>query len=388
MTPYGVRTQIPLLPVNKVFPRSALAPNSDRDKSYSNVYFALLACEPSARPGHIMSIVCVLERARTGPSFTVATGGTWSVVKSAAECERHARAHTAFRVTALPPELLKRCLAHLSAEMLYVPLEDPRRLRVARPIWRQTEIRLAGWSAAILRELGYIVEGGRVRPRVHRYTLAKGEDAVGVEFEYSDTSEPGWSTEILVVVSPLPGPARSSPGGGGTNARSASTRRRSARLGSRSPEDAPAASSSKRLRLGEYYDAKECRLLLSSGRYLTLLFMVHRISSVLGYLDVQVLGEGGRDSMSTTYSGSASGTMTHATGRSPSEASVSAVASARVGAPLAEADEYSEGGVVDQFELVEVPEIDLEAEEEMSSPAVSASSFKFLDEVEGRHSPT
>ena len=124
-------------------------------------------------------------------------------------------------------------------------------------------------------------------------------------------------------------------------------------------------------------------MLLPSGRYLALLFMAHRISSVLGYLDVQVLGEGGRDSM-LTYS--SSGTVTHAMGRPLSQASVSAVASARVGAPLSEDDKESEGDVEEETEPEDVPEIDLEAEEEMSSPAVSASSFKFLDEAEERHS--
>ncbi|KAI1792681.1 hypothetical protein LXA43DRAFT_865684, partial [Ganoderma leucocontextum] len=364
-TPYGIRTQIPLIPVAQVIPRNALSPPG---KSYSNMYFALLACEPTSRAGHVMAVVCTVERAHTGAGLTVATGGTWSVLESTSSSSK--QQYTAFRVTALSPELLARCRTHLSTEMLFVPLEDPQQLRVARPIWKQTEIRLAGWSTAILRDLGYAVEGGRVRSRSYRYTFVKEDDVVTIEFEYRDASE--WSTEISIVVTPQPAVG--------------SARRRSPLLGTRSPVPSPP----QRLHLGDYYDAKECRVRLSSDRYLALVFTVHRSSSVLGYLDVQVLGEGSRESAYTsTSTGTGAGTST---GRSRSDASTSisvsvgAVASARI--TPARVDEVEER---ENDEPSEVPELDLEAEaeeeeeeEEMPSPAVSASSFRFLEEAEGR----
>ena len=381
-TPYGVHTQIPLIPVSKVIPRNMLSPPG---KSYSSMYFALLACEPSSRAGHVMAVVCTLERARTGTGLTIATGGTWSVLESkpAPSSSRSSRSSkqqpTVFRVTALSPELLARCRAHLETEMLFMPLEDPQHLRVSRPIWRQTEIRLAGWSLAILRELGYVVDGGRVRSRSYRYTFVKDDDFVVLEFEYRDASE--WATEISVVVSPQPAVG--------------SARRRSPLLGTHSPVPSPPS----RLRIGEYDDAKECRIRLASGRYLALVFTVHRSSSVLGYLDVQVLGEGNRESVytsTTTSDGAGTSTLATSTGRSRSNASTSggvsvgAVASARI-AP-ARVDEMDE---MEDEEPSQLPELDLEAEaeeeeaeeEEMPSPAVSASSFQFLEEAEGRLSP-
>ncbi|KAM5546071.1 hypothetical protein V8D89_000197 [Ganoderma adspersum] len=377
-TPYGVHTQIPLIPVAKVIPRNMLSPPG---KSYSSMYFALLACEPSSRAGHVMAVVCTLERARTGTGLSIATGGTWSVLesKSAPSSSRSSKQQpTAFRVTALSPELLARCRAHLETEMLFMPLEDTLHLRVSRPIWRQTEIRLAGWSLAILRELGYAVDGGRVRSRSYRYTFVKDGDFVVLEFEYRDASE--WSTEISVVVSPQPAVG--------------SARRRSPLLGTHSPVPSPPC----RLRIGDYDDAKECRVRLSSGRYLALVFTVHRSSSVLGYLDVQVLGEGNRESVytsTTTSDGAGTSTLATSTGRSRSNASTSggvsvgAVASARI-AP-ARVDEMDE---MEDDEPSQLPELDLEAEaeeaeeeEEMPSPAVSASSFQFLEEAEGRLSP-
>lgn len=369
-TPYGVRTQIPLIPVAKVIPRNVFSPAG---KSYSNMYFALLACEPSSRAGHVMAVVCTVERARTGAGLTIATGGTWSVLESTSSSSKQQR--TALRMTALSPELLARCRAHLSTEMLFVPLEDPQHLSVTRPIWKQTEIRLAGWSLGILRELGYGVEGGRVRSRSYRYTFTKEDDVVVIEFEYRDASE--WSTEISVVVAPQPAVG--------------SARRRSPLLGTQSPVPSPPH----RLQIRDYDDAKECRVRLSSGRYLALVFTVHRSSSVLGYLDVQVLGEGNRESVYTSTSTGTSGTGTGAgtstlatsTGRTRSDASTSASAVASARAAPARVDEVDE---VEDDEPSEVPELDLEAEvdgeeeEEMPSPAVSASSFQFLEEAEGR----
>ncbi|PIL28868.1 hypothetical protein GSI_08914 [Ganoderma sinense ZZ0214-1] len=381
-TPYGVRTQIPLIPVAKVIPRNMLSPPG---KSYSNMYLALLACEPASRAGHVMAVVCTLERARTGPGLTIATGGTWSVLEpapsstSTASPKQHPTA--ALRVTALSPEMLARCRAHLSTEMLFMPLEDPQHLRVSRPIWRQTEIRPAGWSLEILRQLGYAVSGGRVRSRSYRYTLAKAEDTLILEFEYRDASE--WATEISVVVSPQPAVG--------------SARRRSPLLGTHEPVPSPPC----RLRIGDYDDARECRVCLSSGRYLALVFTVHRSSSVLGYLDVQVLGEGNRESVYTSTSastgtGAGTSTLATSTGRSRSSATTSVSASAVAGARIAparvdEMDEMDELENEDE-EPSQLPELDLEAEadvdveeeDEMPSPAVSASSFQFLEEAEGR----
>ena len=188
---YGVHTSFFLLSASECLPQGTFDPAATPGQDW---HFAVLACEPAALPGHLIALVCSLERdPQTGSALM--KGGEMGSYFTSANPKRYKIA----RVVALSPEQLQRWRERLQRKDVYVLPEpqshllltaessaSPARLTylLSKPHPSRVPVSLAGWTAGVLRTLGFAVQYKPMPElQTHQLILFRGRDCVVIEHE-------------------------------------------------------------------------------------------------------------------------------------------------------------------------------------------------------------
>ena len=175
---YGIRMEIPVVPLCLFLPSESITFDGDKD----SLYLAILGCEIAEQPGHLLGSFCSIMSSEFNVQFLY--GGTVNVF--------HGTALTDLQVRLFPlsPATLERCRPHIQVKTVHVshPGRTTGALETARD-WRHTDLRLVFPTErqATLRAQGYTIDlqvPDWDRPRIHWLTLSNNEHVVTVEYEH------------------------------------------------------------------------------------------------------------------------------------------------------------------------------------------------------------
>ncbi|PIL35508.1 hypothetical protein GSI_02236 [Ganoderma sinense ZZ0214-1] len=157
LTPFGLRTRLPLLPVAQVLPATITdGPHPFPDNSY----FILFACElgdEDAESGFIAALCTVDD---LDASFSVAK--TLNLAVGGSPEGRHQSLH---RLVSLSSAQIDRCRSYLRTKVLYLPVSAPSALDMHHASKQLSfGVRLAPWSRALVEDVGYAVSYDDERP--------------------------------------------------------------------------------------------------------------------------------------------------------------------------------------------------------------------------------
>ncbi|RDX52459.1 hypothetical protein OH76DRAFT_1470383 [Lentinus brumalis] len=186
---YGIHTSFCLLSASECLPRSTYDPWATPGQDW---HFAILACEPAALQRHLIALVCSLERDPQTGSVLMKGGEMGSYFTST-----NPKRYKIARVVALSPEQLHRWRERLRRKDVYMlPEQQPHLLSSASPARltyllgqphpTRVPISLAGWTARVLRTMGFAVQYKPVpelQTATHQLILFKGRDCVVIEHE-------------------------------------------------------------------------------------------------------------------------------------------------------------------------------------------------------------
>ncbi|KAI1798209.1 HET-domain-containing protein [Ganoderma leucocontextum] len=182
-SPYGTRLQLPILPISLCLPPWSV--NYQERSGASEWCFALLACEPSQRPGHLLARVC-----RMVPSLHCQVEELQSGFVAITQARHYSGYPKSFT---LSPSQITQFRSDITNKTVYLPHQErvlspsPNPTIVSR-IFRMT---LSPWASAVLQKQGYDIafrNPTQASPSTYYLFLSRDDHTLKMEFEYSQDS--------------------------------------------------------------------------------------------------------------------------------------------------------------------------------------------------------
>ena len=186
-TPYGIRTQFPVIPFSVYFPprRFTTSSYSEWDPPLTHWYLAILECEHKDYPGHLLGRVCYTRRSDSGDEFSYC-GYVELRVKATPYSYR------SFDLLPLPPTSLNRLHPpRIKFHTVYIPHPDERDGTFSVARWTPHEtinLVLLKSTRDALHAKGYMVDlrgPDDVHPTTHRLTLSHKKHIITFEYQHS-----------------------------------------------------------------------------------------------------------------------------------------------------------------------------------------------------------
>lgn len=200
-TSYGIRMQLPVLPLSAVLhPNATAVPHGH---SISQWYLAILGCEDGRYPDHLLGRVCRILPSESGIDLLYAG---WIKVPGQA----FSGMYKGPSMLALSPAVVERCVSQTELMTIYIS-HPARRARNSPRIQAQFEphssiaLRPSKETLISLRAEKYTVSLRRpddAHPTTHRLTLSHADHTISIE--YNHTLEAGgseWTMRVHLEVS-------------------------------------------------------------------------------------------------------------------------------------------------------------------------------------------
>ena len=177
-SPYGVRTQLPLIKLRDLFPSESFT-----QRSRTSEWFIIpLACEHS---GHLLGRVCHTGILQTGAASFAP--GLLSISVGDPPQLGSGRGG----IVALSPELIEHCLSILQVKTVHMPLPQPMSnimmvLPPPPPTPGNDNMALSAWVLPVLASQGYTIVGGPPHPVPDTGTLMleHGVDSIAIAYRF------------------------------------------------------------------------------------------------------------------------------------------------------------------------------------------------------------
>ena len=182
-SPYGTRLQLPILRISLCLPSWSV---SYQERSQTSEWcFALLACEHSRRPGHLLARVC-----RVVPSIHSQVEELHSGFVAITQARHHSGYPKSFT---LSPSQITQFRSDTANRTIYLPHQQ----RIVSPnsnppiVSRAFKMTLSLWASSVLQKQGYDIafrSPTQTFPSAYALFLSRDDHTLKMEFEYSHDS--------------------------------------------------------------------------------------------------------------------------------------------------------------------------------------------------------
>ncbi|KAM5537087.1 hypothetical protein V8D89_009233 [Ganoderma adspersum] len=182
-SPYGTRLQLPTLPISLCLPPWSVS--YQEGSQTSEWCFALLACEHSRRPGHLLARVC-----RVVPSLHSQIEELHSGFVAITQARHYGGYPKSFT---LSPSQITQFRSNITNKMIYLPHQQ----RIVSPspnptvVSRAFKMTLSPWASSVLQKQGYDIafrNPTQTPPSTYGLFLSRDDHTLKMEFEYSQDS--------------------------------------------------------------------------------------------------------------------------------------------------------------------------------------------------------
>ncbi|KAM5546134.1 hypothetical protein V8D89_000260 [Ganoderma adspersum] len=189
-TPYGIRTQFQMIPLTRdLLSRALLQWEVESSADNSGWYLAVLGCEPTEQPGHLLGRVCYMPPSKSRVEFMYT--GYLDVPSQQGDRDEESSRYP--YLLFLSPETIKQLRPHTKLKTVYMSHPNRADLPLNYAIRRQPYIGIAlvlsTETGDALRSRGYstnLRDPDPDNPDTHYLTLSKdGEHTITVKFHHT-----------------------------------------------------------------------------------------------------------------------------------------------------------------------------------------------------------